>query len=166
MRQFFKKNGKFLLFLLVVAAAVGGWLYIRRGQNTSADIFQTTTIARGNLVATIGATGTVRAKQTAVLVWQTTGTVDMVNVKVGDNVPEGFVMAFLDKTSLSQNIILAEADLANAQQALDDLLNSDTALAQAAIALRDAKNAYKKAFDYRESLNGLIDIQEIVKEPA
>ena len=164
MRQFFKKNGRVLIFLLVIAAGIGGWFYTQRGRNDSANALQTATIARGNLTATIGATGTVRAKQTAILVWQTTGAVDTINVKVGDNVPAGFVMAFLDKTSLSQNIILAEADLASAQMALDNLLNSDTALAQAVIALRDAKYAYDKALDYRESLNGLIDIQEIVKK--
>jgi len=164
MRQFFKKNGKVLIILLLVAAVAGGFLYVRRTRNASVTTFQTATIERGNLIATIGATGTVRAKQSAILLWQTTGAVDTVNVKVGDNVPAGFVMAFLDKTTLSQNIILAEADFASAQMSLDNLLNSDTALAQAVITLRNAQNAYDKALDYRESLNGLIDIQEIVKK--
>jgi HlyD family secretion protein len=164
MQQFFTKNGRMLIFLLLVAVALGAWIYTQRGANQGETLFQTTTIERGNLTASIGATGTVRSKQTAVLVWQTNGAVDTVNVKVGDNVPEGFVMAFLDKSSLSPSIIMAEADLVNAQATLDNLLNSDTALAQAVIALRDAKNAYEKALDYRESLDGLIDITEIVKK--
>ena len=73
---------------------------------------------------------------------------DTVNVNVGDNIPEDFVMAFLEKTSLPQSVIMAEADLADAQKTLDDLLNSDTALAEAVIALRDAEELYVKADNY------------------
>lgn len=161
MGKFLKRN--WLLLILLVAVAAGAAFWFNRNQTASAQsAFQTTTIERGRLTATIGATGTVRAKQTAVLVWQTGGTVDTVNVKVGDNVPAGFVMAFLSKSSLPQSIILAEADLVSAQKTLDDLLNSDTARAQAAIALRDAQAAYDRARKSRENLNGLIDIQEIV----
>ncbi len=162
MRVFFKKYGRTIIILLIIAAVAGGWVYTRRTASQSVTSFQTTAVEKGNLTATIGATGTVRAKQTAILAWQTNGAVGTVNVKVGDNVPEGFVMALLEKTSLPQSLILAEADLANAQLTLDNLLNSDTALAQAAIALRDAKNNYKRDKDHRDSLNGLITIEEIV----
>jgi HlyD family secretion protein len=79
--------------------------------------------------------------------------VDTVNVKVGDNIPEDFVMAFLKKSSLPQSIISAEADLADAQKALDDLLTSDTARAEAVIALKDAREAYDKAQHYLHYLN-------------
>ena len=44
--------------------------------------YQTTTVSRGTLTATIGATGTVRARQSAILYWQTSGTVGEVNVKL------------------------------------------------------------------------------------
>jgi HlyD family secretion protein len=151
------------IILLIILAGVAAFFYVRNSRAASVTQFQTTTIERGNLNATIGATGTVRAKQTAILIWQAAGTVDTVNVKVGDNVPQGFVMAYLAKTSLPQSIILAEADLANAQKTLDDLLNSDTARAQAAIALRDAQKAYDSANNYRKSLEGLITLTEKVK---
>ncbi|MBI4761586.1 MAG: efflux RND transporter periplasmic adaptor subunit [Chloroflexota bacterium] len=161
MGKFLKKNWAWLL--LLSAVVVGGIFWFNRSRNAAAqNTFQTAVIERGKLTATIGATGTVRARQSAILVWQTAGTVDTVNVKVGDNVPAGFVMAYLSKSSLPQSIILAEADLVSAQKTLDDLLNSDTARAQAAIALRDAQAAYDRARKKREGLNGLIDIQEIV----
>lgn len=115
--------------------------------------YQTARLERGELMATVGASGTVRALQSATLTWQTSGTVEQVNVDVGDRVKRGDVLATLEKTSLPQSIILAQADLVNAQKALDDLLHSDTARAQAWIALREAKDAYKKAYDYRQSLN-------------
>lgn len=145
MQGFFKRFGRIIIVLLVVGSLAGGWLYSRRNANASATAFQTIPAAKGSLTATIGATGTVRAKQTAILAWQTNGTVGTVNAQVGDNVPEGFAMALIEKTSLPQNLILAEADLVSAQQALDKLLNSDTALAQAAQTLVAAKQAFEDA---------------------
>ncbi len=162
MRQFFKKNRTLLIILLIVVIAVSGYLYVRRSSAQTTSEFQTATVQRGNLTATIGATGTVRAMQTATLLWQSTGTVDTVNVKVGDNITGGFVLAFLQKTSLPQTIIMAEADLADAQKALDDLLTSDTARAQAVVDLRDAQTAYDKAFNWRQELNGKIHVKKIV----
>ena len=162
MRNFLKKNRILLVFLLIVVVAASVFL-VRRGQAAdTTSLFQTAAVERGNLTATIGATGTVRAKQTAVLIWQAAGTVDTVNVKVGDNVPEGFVMAYLAKTSLPQSVIMADADLASAQSDLDKLLNSDTARAQAVIALRDAQVAYDKANNWRNELNGRIRVKRIV----
>ena len=121
-------------------------------------IYQTTAATRGNLVASIGATGSVRARQSAVLIWQTTGIVDTVNADVGKRVSRDDVLASLDKTSLNQSIILAESDLASAKRALEDLLNSDTSRAQALIAVDKAEKAYEKAYNWRLELNGKIDI--------
>jgi HlyD family secretion protein len=163
MGKFLKKYRTIIILLVIVA--VGASVFVVRGRqntNTAASQFQTATIARGNLTATIGATGTVRAKQTAVLAWQAGGTVDTVNAKLDDNVPEGFVMALLAKDSLPQNIIMADSDLVSAQMDLDNLLNSDTARAQAVIALRDAKVAYDKANNWRKELNGRIRVKRII----
>lgn len=162
MGKFLKKYRVALILLLAIAVGGGAFWYNRTRNASQENLYQTAAIERGKLTATIGATGTVRAKQTAILVWQAGGTVDTVNVKVGDNVPSGYVMAFLSKSSLPQSIILADADLASAQDALNALLNSDTARAQSAIALRDAQAAYDRAVKSRDGLNGLIDIQEIV----
>lgn len=162
MRNFFKRFRTVLIVLFIVIAAGSVWAFTQRGGEQTASAFQTSTVERGNLTATIGATGTVRAKQTAVLIWQAAGTVDVVNVKVGDNVPAEFVMASLKRTSLPQSVILAEADLANAQASLDELLNSNTALAESVIALRDAQKAHDRAVNWRKELNGKIHIKKII----
>jgi len=83
-------------------------------------------------------------------------------VQLGDTVNDDDVLASLVQSSLSQNIILAEADLVSAEQALDDLLNSGTNQANAVIALREAQDDYDDAVEYRQSLEGKIDIQYIV----
>jgi HlyD family secretion protein len=84
--------------------------------------------------------------------------VDEVNANVGDKVSHDEVLAALDKATLNQSVILAEADLASAQKALEDLVNSDTARAQALRNVDTAEEAYKKAYNYRMGLNGKIDI--------
>jgi HlyD family secretion protein len=161
MRQFFRRYRTILIILLVVIVA-SGFVYLRRSRANATTQFQTAAIDKGNLTATIGATGTVRAKQTAVLVWQAAGTVESVAVKVGDNVKANDVLASLSKTSLPQTVIAAEADLASAQKTLEDLLNSNTAEAQAVIDLRNAQDAYDKAANWREELNGKITVKRIV----
>ena len=126
-----------------------GRVCVRAQPRKTQSSFQTQALARGDLTATIGATGTVRANQSAVLAWQTTGTVDQVNVKVGDQVNKGDVLASLLQTSLPQSVILAQTDLVSAQQALTDLLDSDTARANVWIALRNAQTAYTTALNNR-----------------
>ncbi|HKY53758.1 MAG TPA: efflux RND transporter periplasmic adaptor subunit [Anaerolineales bacterium] len=162
MREFFRKNRRFLIILLIVAVLASAFIYVRASRADATTQFQTATIERGNLTATIGATGTVRAKQTAVLVWQAAGTVDTVHVNVGDDVSANDELASLLKTSLPQSVIMAEADLVDAQKALDELLTSDTSRAEAVIALREAQEAYDRAANWRKELNGRIHIKRIV----
>ena len=159
MKQFFKKFSRRTWIIIgIVAAILLVAIIVVNRNGKKQTTYQTAPVARGSLIATVGATGSVRAKQSAVLTWWTTGVVDKVNVIVGDHVSRTDVMASLDKVSLNQSVILAEADLANAQKTLDDLLKSDTARAQSLRTLDDAEKAYKNAYNYRLGLNGKIDI--------
>jgi len=163
MKAWFSKISRrtWIIIGVVAVVLIGAYLIFGRGSSNAATAYQTEKAARGTLTATVGATGTVAARQSAVLLWQANGTVDKVNVKVGDLVTQDQVLANLQKTSLPQNVILAEADYVSAQQSLDDLVNSDTARAQASVALRSAQDAYDKADTYRKSLNNKIDIQTV-----
>lgn len=152
MRSFFKKNRTLLIILVIAALGVSAVLYARRANAATTTEFQTAEVERGSLTATIGATGTVRAQQSAVLVWQAAGTVESVNVDVGDVIAVEDVLAELAITSLPQSIILAQADLVSAQKSLEDLTNSNTAEAEAVVALREAQDAYEKTLEYYESL--------------
>jgi HlyD family secretion protein len=93
----------------------------------------------------VGATGVVRANQTALLTWLSTGTVGEVNVTVGDQVEKDQVLASLEQTSLPQTVIQAQAELVSARRALDDLLNSSLQQAQAQKAVDDARKALEDA---------------------
>ena len=53
--------------VVVVAAVVTGVILYRQNQASQNTAYQTLTITRGDLTALVGATGTVRANQTALL---------------------------------------------------------------------------------------------------
>lgn len=152
------KKYRFWIILVVVLAIVAAvWFGLRNRAAAQASPYQTVVAERGTLTATIGATGTVRANQTANLVWQTSGTVLEVLVQPGDRVEAGQVLATLDPATLPQNIILAQADLVNAQRALENLQTSGAAAAQAELAYYqalDARDAARTRYDVLVSTYG------------
>ena len=145
------KNRRWLWIGLAVAAVVViivVWSLIARAQGSAVADLQTTEAVRGSLTAQVGATGSVHANQAATLTFQTTGTVDQVEVAAGDTVDKGDVLATLERTSLGANVILAQADLVAAERALEELLTSATAKAQAELAMANAEKALKDT-EYR-----------------
>ena len=137
----------FFIFLGLAALALAAFLVINNmnKKNAATANLQTVEVTRGELIAVIGATGTVRANQSAVLNWQTGGRVGSINVEVGDKVAGETILAELSQTSLSQSIILAQADLVEAERYLDNLLHSNLQSAQAQLNLANAKDAYDRA---------------------
>ena len=161
MSQFWKNNKKFVIPLVIVAV-IAIVYFAMRGNGNAQAAYQTVNVEKGELIATVGATGTVRARQSVNLVWQASGSVEEVNASVGDKVAAEAVLASLSSTSVAQNIILAQADLVNAQRALEDLMASDTARAQAWIVLRTAQEEYDKANDlYTAMVNGDYEYEQI-----
>lgn len=146
---------RWMWFAITGVLIVGGFLLYRNYQNAQAAKainYDTEKVTKGTLTATVGATGTVRANQMSMLAWQTTGEVSQINVAVHDTVEAGSVLAELNANSLPQNIILAQADLVDAQRALDNLLNSKTASAQAELAVSEAQKTYDDADKALKSL--------------
>jgi HlyD family secretion protein len=141
---------KFLIIagILIVLAVAGIILVPRflasRTQQTTST-YQTQPAEIGSLTAYVGATGTVRSNQSAVIAWQTNGTVDTLTLKKGDLVKANEVLAQLLPSSVSQNIILAESDLITAQNALKTAMNNSEARAAAALTLAEAQKAVDDA---------------------
>jgi len=143
----------FLIVALVAIAAAAAYYFWQNNQSAAGkNSFQTVAAARGTLTASVGATGTVRAGQTANISWQTSGRVETVNGRIGDTVTSDTVMASLVQTSMAQNIILAEADLISAKKNLEDLQASTTNLAQAQQKLAIAKQAVEDAQEKVDSI--------------
>lgn len=141
-------RGHKLISLLAAAGLVIAGLLIGRAVQARASLlstYQTALVERGTLTATVGATGNARANQSAVLVWQASGTVEQVNVQVGDQVEADQELASLASTSLSQSLILAQADLVSAERNLEMVLESNLQRARAQLALVDAQKAARSA---------------------
>lgn len=145
-----------LIILLIAglgAAGYYGYTYYQTHRSGQTPTYQTVRLQTGDLSAVVGATGTVRASQTSTLLWQTSGTVLKIDVKVGDLVAPGSSLAILDRTSLPQAMILAEADLVTAQRNLDNLRQSNVAKAQAFSNLVATKKALDDAKRHRDIYN-------------
>ncbi|MCJ7700152.1 MAG: efflux RND transporter periplasmic adaptor subunit [Anaerolineales bacterium] len=136
---------KKVIIIVVILAAIAGGIYGWRQystQKSQEDLLaglQTMKVERGTLISTTGATGTVRSNQTAVLNWQTSGTVERILADIGDRVTSGQELASLELTSLSQSVILAQADLVNVEKDLEDLMNSKLQQAMALQAVESTR---------------------------
>ncbi len=148
---------KWIIFIVVVIVlAVGGYFLFQRASaqriQEALSSLQTVEAVRDELVAMIGGTGSVHTNQMGTILWETSGIVEKIDVAEGDPVEADQVLASLRKSSLPQNVILAQADLANAQKALDELYETQLALAQADSAIVKAEDAAKKAQDRVDNL--------------
>ena len=103
--------------------------------NTSAQ--RTSNITRGTLIATVNATGNIQPEAQVNLSFQQPGTVTTVNVKTGDAVKKGDVLATLDTADLELALQQAQAALAVANagysRTLDTPPQADIDAAQAAL---------------------------------
>jgi len=143
-----KKARYWLIGAAVVLVAL--FIFLRfnsaRASNAAADA--TATVTSLNVAQTVEASGSLEAQPSASLTWNTSGVVDQVYVKAGDKVKAGDALMKLKTTSVSPDIISAQADLITAQQDLENAKNSSTDLSQAVIDLKTAQEAYDKADDY------------------
>ena len=126
----------FIVIAVVVVAVIGVSVLNKRNTNTATTQYQTVQAEKGTLTATVGATGTVRSNQTAVLTWQNTGTIGIVNVKPGDQIITGGVLASLLLAPVTQSTL--ETALVTAQENLAQL-TSPEAIANAKLAVTTAQ---------------------------
>jgi len=139
----------FLIIGLLIIIAISYFLingsFNNQQTQINIDELETYEVRIDTLIASIGATGKVRANQSATLTWDISGEVEQVNVSAGEPIVDGQILAILEETSLSQNVILAQADLVSAQQELNNLLNSRNQQAQALLNVEEAEEALEDA---------------------
>jgi len=131
-----------MLFLTACASSTA------RASNSATGTVTTVTLAD-----TIDTSGNLGASQLSALAWGTNGTVDKVNVKVGQSVKAGDVLAILKSDSVPASIITAQADLATAQRDLQNLLDSQSTQAAAQLAVANAEQAVSTAQKAMDSMN-------------
>ena len=123
------------VLIVILAAAIFG--IVKTQQNKVAAVvktpaLQTTTARTGNIVLRASGTGTLIAASEVNLAFKTSGVLTTLNVKVGDQVKSGDLVAQLDDSN-------QQIQLAQAQQALNQL-TSASAIATAQQAVVTAQN--------------------------
>ncbi len=116
-----------VLGVLVLAVAVIGfaiwWFLIRTtdgGTAAATPTDQVVAATTGDMSRTVSATGTVAAAQSASLSFSSPGTVTAVNVKAGDTVTTGEVLASIDPVQLQADVSAAQSSVASAEAKLSD----------------------------------------------
>jgi macrolide-specific efflux system membrane fusion protein len=114
--------------------AGGGWAYqsvtASNAAGTGAASQRTASVTTGEVTATVSATGSVASASTANANFVTNGTVTEIDVKVGDQVKKGQVLAKVDPTAAKETLTTAKASLQAAKDTLtraEKSSSSDTA---------------------------------------
>jgi HlyD family secretion protein len=149
---FSNKAVKIVSAVLLLAVLLGGGIYTysritaKNAANTANETpLQTAKATKGNLVLYANGTGTVIPAEETTFGFNTSGQVSEINVKIGDQVKTGQVLAQLDDTD-------AKIKLAEAQEAMNKL-TSPAATATATQTLATAQSDFATA---KSSLEYLI----------
>ena len=123
---------KWLFILMVIGAAVGGVMYLK-DEHAEAPQYQTTPVARGDVIQAVTASGQLNP---------------VLNVQVGSQISGNIAKLFADYNSLvKSNQVVAQLDpaifQANVHQAEGDLANANAALELQQVETRRSESLYK-----------------------
>ncbi|MDY2797463.1 efflux RND transporter periplasmic adaptor subunit [[Pasteurella] aerogenes] len=110
------KKRFFLLFIVIVALAVGYFYYGNKNDKTIT--YLTETVQRGNLQKTVIATGTIRAYNRVEVGAQVSGKIEKIYVTLGQKVKTGDLIAQIDSSTQQNTLDTATAKLASYQAQL------------------------------------------------
>ena len=144
------------LVIVVAIAAVAFWGYSTLHPKAAAASISTVTVSRGDVSATVSSSGTVISPGDIALAPTTSGTLAKINVKVGQSVHAGQVLAQMDTTSLKSAVAQAQSSLIQAQANLTNAqATADTTASTTAIQLQNDQNAITTAqnnYSYQQTL--------------
>jgi RND family efflux transporter MFP subunit len=139
-----KRPGKkwIILSLVIVALAVGGYFWFNKSDKTQ---YVLADVTRGQIVQTVSVTGSVKADPTINLHFKQSGEVKEIDVKEGERIKKGQLLASLENKSLDLEIKRNNANLTYAQAEYNQL-KAGTKSEEIQIAEADVKSA-QSAYD-------------------
>jgi HlyD family secretion protein len=141
-----------VVVVTAVIAAIG--LRSRAAAGRAETLDRSTTVERGAIDVVVSGTGSIDPRAQADLSFSVNGNVGNIFINVGDRVKAGDVLMELDPASVDVSLIGAEADLLQAEQNLNDLLDDNNwklSLAQAQADLAAARDELHTA-EYTQSV--------------
>jgi RND family efflux transporter MFP subunit len=127
-----RRRTAIVAIVVVVLAGAGGLIYwLTSGSSSPTGLVVTTEtvpVTTGTIQQTVASSGTIQPASQASLNFAVAGTVTAVNVKAGQTVTNGQVLATLNTTALAEQVAAAEAQLssANARLAADEAASAST----------------------------------------
>ena len=131
------------IIAVVLLAVVGGGVYYWYSQRTRTEVQVTTTaLTRGDIIDTVGATGTLQAVTTVQVGSQVSGNIQYLGADFNSIVKKGQVIARLDPSLFDAQLSQVEANLV---QARANLTKSRSELDRAKVQLTDAQQKFARA---------------------
>ena len=131
--------------VLSVTASVVALVGCSGKSNSATASTQTATVQRGNILVSTTSTGNLAFTQTEDVAFDMAGTVEQVNVEVGDSVTEGQILATLDTSARDDQISKLEQAITAAQNTLSDkerqIVTAQFGVRQAELNLQSAENS-------------------------
>src|SRR5712664_3422185 len=128
------------LLIITAIGAGAGAIYVRRGGPEMQVM--TSPITRGDIIDTVGATGTLQAVTTVQVGSQVSGNISYLGADFNTIVKKGQVIARLDPSLFDAQLQQARANL---QQTRANLAKSQSDLERAKVMLTDAEQKYTRA---------------------
>ncbi len=145
------KNTKMVVGgVLLVAIATIGVLSASKRSNKATDV-RMETIEKRDLVASVTASGQVRAQMKVDVAADITGRITRLAVKEGDNVKKGQLLLQIDPQEFDAALQRSEAQLANTK----------ASAAQSAANLQQVTNSYRRSQDIRQSNPNLVSVEQL-----
>lgn len=143
LRETFEKNRKWFVIGAVVIVAVGGYLYYTEGR-TQAPKLTTGAVRKGDINASVAATGTINPLTTAAVGSYVSGTVQYIFADFNTKVSAGQVLTQLDPAIYEAQVTTAQGNLENAKANLITLA-ANVQVDEANLAKSQANATYEVA---------------------
>jgi HlyD family secretion protein len=125
------RNLKIILVVVIGIVIIAGGLLLTKSEETpTAPTFSTDKVRKGNIIASVSATGTLSPVITVQVGSQVSGTIESLSADFNDRVNKGEVIAQIDPAILAAKVTEAEANLRSSIAERD----------KAAVELQEAKN--------------------------
>lgn len=139
----------FFVLLVLGGAGYGGWRWYEKQKEAAPVVYKTGKVTRGDLLVTIGATGTVEPEEVVDIGAQVAGQIYAFGldksghtIDYGSVIEEGMVLAEIDKTLFEADVVVAEAQVS---QAKAGVVRSQADLEQLKAKLTQAERDWNRA---------------------
>src|SRR5512143_1017408 len=144
-----RRKRTWIIVGIVVVLIVGGIVLVTNNQQSAAQSaaranVQMGRVTRATLLSTVDSSGSVTPESKVTLSFGTSGTVDKVNVQVGDHVKKGDVLAELDTSSLQLQVAQQQQSFLSQQASYSMTTQpAPNAIKSAQLAFDNASVAYR-----------------------